>query len=132
MTVWVSAWQMQCCGEPFRLGSPVTWTVRDADAEWLAAVLGDEASKAVDAAEDHHSDADAGSEPVTGTVSRITAVHCRYTPRPGGDPRSLYPVPGSAVFADVRSADGHVADRGEEVFLGYLVKLGQVHPSPRQ
>ena len=26
MTIWIDAWQLQCCGEPFLVGSPVTWT----------------------------------------------------------------------------------------------------------
>jgi Family of unknown function (DUF6578) len=54
MTLWVDAWQMQCCGEPFRLGSPVAWTVREADPDWLEAVLGAGAAPGVNGAEEHH------------------------------------------------------------------------------
>lgn len=50
MTLWVDAWQLQCCGEPFRLGSPVAWMVREADPDWLQAVLGAEATAGVDGA----------------------------------------------------------------------------------
>ena len=35
LTVWVDSWQMQCCGEPFRVGSQVTWTLGAADQDWL-------------------------------------------------------------------------------------------------
>lgn len=30
---------MQCCGEPFAVGSQVSWTLGDADTDWLGAVL---------------------------------------------------------------------------------------------
>lgn len=127
MTLWVDAWQMQCCGEPFRLGSQVAWTVGEAGPDWLEAVLGAEASPGVDGAEEHHGGIPENTEPTRGVVTRISAVHCRYAPRPGGDSRTLYPVPGSGVLTDVDSADGWIADRGEERFAGYVVRLDQVN-----
>jgi hypothetical protein len=123
MTVWVDGWQMQCCGEPFRVGSQVSWTLRDADPDWLGAVLGADAQQAVDAAEEHHGEAPEGTTPRQGTVIHITAVHCRYAPRPSGDARTLYPVPASGVLTDIESADGWVSDHGDERFAGYLVQL---------
>jgi hypothetical protein len=127
MTLWVDAWQMQCCGEPFRLGSQVAWTVGEADPDWLAAVLGAETAPGVGGAEEHHGGIPEDTEPTTGVVTRISAVHCRYALGPGGDPRVLCPVPGSGVLADVDLADGWIADRGEECFVGYVVWLDQVN-----
>ncbi len=43
MTVWVDSWQMRCCGEPFRVGSQVAWTLSGADPDWLGAMLGADA-----------------------------------------------------------------------------------------
>jgi hypothetical protein len=40
MTVWVGSWQMQCCGEPFHLGSQVAWTLGTTDLEWINTMLG--------------------------------------------------------------------------------------------
>ncbi len=77
MTIWVDAWQMQCCGEPFRLGSQVAWTLCHAGQGWLEVVLGAEAPRAVDAAEEHHGGIPEDTEPIRGTVTRISAVHCR-------------------------------------------------------
>jgi hypothetical protein len=125
MTIWVDAWQMQCCGEPFRIGSTVAWTLRDASPDWLETVLGAEAARAVDAAEEHHGGVPEDTEPVSGTVTRISAVHCRYAPQPDGDPRALHPVPGSAVLTDLKSANGWTADRGDERFAGYIVQLAE-------
>lgn len=127
ITLWVDAWQMQCCGEPFRLGSQVAWTLRGPDPDWLEAVLGAEASRAVNAAEEHHGGIPEDTEPVRGIVTRIWAVHCRYAPGPDDGPRTLYPALGSGVLTDVESADGWIADRGEERFVGYVVRLDQVN-----
>jgi hypothetical protein len=54
LTVWVGSWQMQCCGEPFSVGQPVSWMLGDADQDWLMTMLGADAQVTVDAAEEHH------------------------------------------------------------------------------
>jgi hypothetical protein len=123
MTVWVDSWQMQCCGEPFRLGSQVAWTLGGADPDWLEEMLGADAQQAVDAAEEHHGGVPEDTVPTPGTVTRIAAVHCRFAPTPGSDSPTSYPVPGSGVTTDVVSADGWTADRDDKLFVGYLVQL---------
>ena len=122
MTVWVDSWQMQCCGDPFRRGSRVAWTLRDVDPDWFAAMLGPFVRRNVAAAEEHHGGVREDTRPTTGTVARIAAVHGRYAPR-AGDPGPSYRVPGSGVLTEVESAGGRIADRGEERFVGYLVQL---------
>ena len=74
MTVWVDSWQMQCCGEPFHVGSPVTWTLGDAGPEWLEATLGADARHTVDAAEGHHGGVPEDTAPTRGTVTRISKL----------------------------------------------------------
>lgn len=123
-TVWVDDWQMQCCGKPFAVGTTLSWKLRDPDPGWLGSVLGPDRAITVDAAEEHHGAvAEDDSPSVTGTVSSIETVHCRYAPQAEGDPRSLYPVAGSAVIARVWSADGWTPDKGELRFVGYVVRL---------
>jgi hypothetical protein len=100
MTIWIDSWQMQCCGEPFRLGSQVAWTLRAADPEFPTMP----------------------SRP-GGTVRHIAAVHCRLAPEPGSDSPAVGPVAGTGVLTDVGSADGWTEDRGDEHFIGYLVQL---------
>jgi hypothetical protein len=97
MTVWVDSWQMQCCGDPFRRGSKVTGTLRDADPDWFAAMLGPFVRRTVEMEEEHHGGVPADTPPTTGTVTLIAAVHCRYAPRGSGAGPS-YPVPGSGVL----------------------------------
>jgi len=121
MSVWVDAWQMQCCGEQFGVGSRVSWTLIGADAEWVARVLG--AGIAVDAAEEHHGGVPDDTPETAGTVTAISAVHCRYAPAADGDRRMLYPAPSSAVLIPVMSADGWAPDRDGLHFVGYLVRI---------
>jgi hypothetical protein len=123
MTVWVDSWQMQCCGQPFHLGSQVTWTLGNAGTEWIDAMLGAQLQRPVDAAEEHHGGVPEDTVPTQGKVVRIAAIHCRYAPQSDSGPRNLYPVPGSGVLTDVESANGWTADRGDERFVGYLVQL---------
>jgi hypothetical protein len=56
VTVWIADWQMQCCGDPFRRGERIAWTVLTGSdshlPEWLAEVLGDRVVT-VDAIEEH-------------------------------------------------------------------------------
>ncbi|MEV0401350.1 DUF6578 domain-containing protein [Actinoallomurus sp. NPDC050550] len=123
MTVWVDSWQMQCCGEPFTVGSEVSWTLREVESGWLASVLGSGVAGTVDAAEEHHGGLSEETPVTRAKVSRITAVHCRYAPRPGGESRTLYPVAGSAAISAVTSADGWTPARDELAFVGYLVRI---------
>ena len=118
-TIWVDAWQMQCCGEPFSVGSRVTWTLAGADS--ITSVLGD--SVTVHAAEEHHGGVPDGTQPTEAKVTAISAVHCRHAPAHGADQRTLYPVPSSAVLTPLLSADGRTRDRDDLRFVGYLVHL---------
>jgi hypothetical protein len=114
---------MQCCGEAFRIGSQVDWTLREPDQDWLNTVLGDTGRATVDAAEEHHADLPSDAPRSAGRVTRIQAVHCRYAPKAGSDARALYPVAGSGVKTDIDSADGWTPDDGEFQFAGYLVQI---------
>ena len=114
MTVWVDSWQMQCCGEPFRIGTQVAWPLGPVGRGWLAELLGPDARQTVDAAQERHGAVPDDTVPTRGTVTRITAVHGRFAAKASPD---------SAVLTDLDSADGRTADRGDLRFVGYLVRL---------
>ncbi|UVS79509.1 DUF6578 domain-containing protein [Actinokineospora sp. UTMC 2448] len=123
-TVWVDGWQMQCCGEPFVVGSRVVWSVTEPDSEWLAVVAGPALAVGVTHAEEHHSDGQRDLDSLEGVVVAIRAVHYRAAPDPYGDPRQLHPVAGSAKIVTVEEATGW--DEVEDLsFAGYLVNLGE-------
>jgi len=57
LTVWIDDWQMQCCGEPFQVGSVVTWILDPKpEAGYLTAVLGEDEASRVTHYENHHKD----------------------------------------------------------------------------
>ncbi|MFD8542818.1 DUF6578 domain-containing protein [Streptomyces sp. NPDC059649] len=121
--VWMDSWQMECCGEPFDVGWEVSWAVVDPDREWLTKVLGAETAATVDGVEEHHGGGPEQVAPVSGTVTGISAVHCRFAPLPGESGHTRYPVPGSGTLTPLSSAVRWTSDRGDLRFVGYLVDL---------
>ena len=123
-TVWIASWEMQCCGDPFHVGSQVSWSLRaSVDLEYLTTVLGDSMASQVTHAYDHHS-----IEPIpegqTMTVRSITAVWCRFAKRTDTD-RASYPVAGSGVIEGRTSVTrSREKDEGDLYFVAYLVDLG--------
>jgi hypothetical protein len=118
--VWMSDWQLQCCGVAFAVGSRVSWNLVEPDLEWLTPVVGHDEATAVAYAEDHH-----GEEGIerTGWVEAIREVHYQVAAVPDGRSRVLYPVEGSGKFRSVRSADGYPNKIEHFHFGGYLVNL---------
>jgi len=122
MTVWVDDWQMDCCGEPFSVGSQVSWTIGRESSDWLRRILGENTDVKIDAFEDRHVGLPEGTLPTRGTVTAIKAAYCRYAARPG-DERTRYPVSGSGVLVPLTQAGRFQEDRGELQFMGYVVQL---------
>src|SRR5437762_13794349 len=110
---------MQCCGQPFAIGSAVSWTVQDADHDWLVEVLGPQVAATIEAAEEHHG-GDTGRI-VDGTVTSIAAVHCRYIPGADGNPKVLRAVAGSATLTKLDAADGWTPGHADPWFAAYVV-----------
>lgn len=119
--MWVDAWQLQCCGDPFSVGGRVAWTLRDLPAGGAYAdVAGRETAARLTQAEEHHGGVPEDAAPVHGTVRGITAVHGRF----GGDQRW---APGERVR--VSEADGSDAVEGL-LLSGYVVDLDADEPRP--
>jgi hypothetical protein len=125
-TVWVE--ELDCCGEPFALGSTVTWelhSVDDGERGFLRAVFGEDiAARITDGYERH-----GAYEPTTdvvGVVRRIEAVSWQIDPladdSPETDALGLYAKPGSLVIEARATAEAF--DRvGGRSCLGYIVDL---------
>ncbi len=120
--VWIDNWQMQCCGDPFRVGQQVQFsTTSNVDRDFLGVVLGAEAAAALTDYEDHH-DLDVGPlTPLIGTVDRIEAISCRYEQRD----RAMYPLAGTTQVVVQDEATGWEAEaEGEGLrFVGYVVTV---------
>lgn len=124
--IWVEAWQLQCCGDPFGVGELVSWTVPEAvDREYLATVIGEEAAAGVSDYEDRHDVSGGDVRSLSGTVKEISAVSCHFAPQG----RALYPVPGTAVVEARSRADGWEHEHESLRFLGYIVSLDSPTPA---
>ncbi len=127
LLVWVDAWQIQCCGDPFAVGSRVKWTLyEESDRDWLTSVLGDDLARQVTHGEEHHGGLPDDAPTTSGLVARIRAVSCKFGP----DPTSVsaaapvhIPIPGTADVVDVPEADGWYAEAEGRRFNGYLVDV---------
>ncbi|MBG0831552.1 hypothetical protein HS041_27845 [Planomonospora sp. ID67723] len=123
LIVWVNRWLMECCGDPFSIGSYVSWRLGPVDDEFLAVLPKEEIVAVVATTGGHHSGLSDDMPATRGTVAAITAVRCRYASGAKADPCILYPVAGSAVLSALDFADGWTPDLGELEFVGYLVHL---------
>lgn len=113
---------MQCCGDPFSVGSAIEWTVsEEVDADFLASFLSAEDAERFTHAEEHHADEGTTLQPLKGVVRGIDAVFCSYTPRPAG--RTLVPATGSGLMVRRESADGWETEERSLRFLGYGVDV---------
>ncbi|MGH3758330.1 DUF6578 domain-containing protein [Actinophytocola sp.] len=125
--VWLDEWQQTCCGDPFEVGSVVTWSLKPPNTEGLRAILGPDEAQAVTHHEEHH---DAEETPrVTGSVRSVRVVRCHSAPKPGEDPWTHYPVAESTVIEPVQAVAGYQPDRDGLSLVGYLVELNVDEPS---
>jgi hypothetical protein len=127
--VWISSWEIECCGEESAIDETVTWPVMPRDGGWVD-VLGAELATRVTASYEGHE----GDVPgVTGVLRRIRTVTCRYGPAPRPDaPHLNVPVAGTGALDDVRSIEkwhGMRVDTTPDTageflaFCGWLVDL---------
>jgi hypothetical protein len=119
--VWVDGWQQECCGEPWGVRSTVHWMLADADLGYFAPLFPDNSGVTVDRHEDHHDALPADTLETVGVIVAIRGVHLSYAPAPGGDPKRLYPVPGSARLTALDRSNG--AELRGQGFAGYLVRI---------
>ncbi|MFG3345130.1 DUF6578 domain-containing protein [Streptomyces sp. NPDC048018] len=129
LTIWVDDWQMQCCGESFKPGDVVSWTLLEVEPEDYADVVGSERADEIDFCEEHHGQ-DEGHAPTSVEVVSIVEVHCRYGMPPGATDKVNYPVPGTTVLVPVEKADGWAKARPGVRFAGYLVTARRAADGP--
>ena len=119
--IWMDAWEFECCGEPFEVGSRVKWilgVVDQSDKERFATLLGEADASRLTHHETHHGPHD--DEVLTYATGSVTAIKAIYQ---SYDDRG-HLVEGSAHAKDLASA---VKFENEELngprFRGYLIDL---------
>lgn len=124
--VWVDAWQMECCGDPFAVGDRVVWTVdRMVGDGWFASALGPDMAARLTHVEEHHADEHEDLPEVSGRVLSIIRAWGAYGPQCPGDQVHV-PLPGSARFIDVDRSDGPERHAFSDItFHGWVVELDQ-------
>ena len=114
--VFYEDWQIQCCGQPFKVGEIVHWTGEDADDE----IKGFH----IDFHEDHHAH---HSLNIEGRVTRIIALTSEEVPN-----KKLYSFQkADFILTDLQEADGwesvqEATDEIYYIFWGYIVMLEDV------
>lgn len=118
--VWIDSWQMQCCGDPFRVGQRVEFSTTPVlDREFLDVFLGEQRTAALTDYEDHHDLEDGPMSLLTGTVTSIEAISCRYEPQG----RAMHPVADTANVVRCDEATGWETERDDVHVVGYVVTL---------
>jgi hypothetical protein len=116
---------MQCCGQPFSVGSQVGWTLRPTtDRDFAAAVLGEQLAATLTHDEEHHGGLPEDTPITTGTVRSIKAASCVYGPTEPS--KTLYPLKGSLSLTDKQTADGWEPESADLKFVAYIVELDLV------
>ena len=119
--VWYSGWEMQCCGDPFEVGSHIEWQTGSRDSEWFESFLEPgEAARITDAV-DHHGGQQRTVVGLSGVVRTIDAVTCQYERLDGAT--VMTPVRRSGVLRSVPEADGWEREDDDAMFVGYAVDV---------
>lgn len=122
MRVWVEAWQIQCCGDPFEIGSSIQWEGLTTDGEFLETFLGPKVAGTVTFAEERHADPDVELMSLSGRVAAVSAVFGQFAPA-ASNSKMLLPVEGSGVVHERKRATGWEDEVEPQYFLGYIVDL---------
>lgn len=126
--VWVDSWQQQCCGDEFRVGSPVEWDVLPEDDESMVNLLGAEWSGKVGYRQERHGPFDHDQpQPLSGVIRSIATVTYSLEPVPGKQ-RHFQPAPGTGALRSVSVADPWgpeppASDTPTQAFGGWIVEL---------
>jgi hypothetical protein len=113
----IDDWQLDCCGEPFSVGSEVTWNIHANEHKGPP-------REVPSFVEDHHDLVQGRVEErkVTGRVLSIQADAHRYAPiYPGA--RQLGPVPGDVIAEQVVTAERFHEPPEGYTHVGFTVQL---------
>lgn len=124
VSVWVSDWEIKCCGAPFALGVAREFSLAPVqDVDWFNNIFGAGSPLLPDMTEELHAEPETPIRTVTARPSRIRLVQVRYAPAPGRGERFLEPVAGSAELIDLSESAGWDAENPGFTLAGYLIEI---------
>lgn len=125
--VWITCWEMECCGEPFKVGDSVQWPAVPVErSEWLERLF---EGRQVVVHYDYRAHADDEDEPsliqISGRVERIDVVTAAMMTPIDAIAGELEVAEGTAELHPIRQArrGRPVAETHQAEFVGYLVML---------
>ena len=110
-TVLYETWQMQCCGEPFRIGDEIEWLVIESP-EDLRVPEG----VTVDYYYDAHDDNWERISVITGTVTGIDVLYEKFVDGESAADKSI----------KAESVDGYEQELGDYSATAYMVQLADI------
>lgn len=116
-TVLYEGWQMQCCGQPFRIGDMVRWDVF-AFNETITDI-----PQTIEYIYDAHYETSDELLTLQGIVHQINAIYTKYKASTD-NPQLLVPV--SSLLKSLVKADGNEEEVNGMTFDSYIVVLGDV------
>ena len=124
--VFYDSWQLECCGNPFKIGDSVKWLVLKESELNTPVDMG-----RVDYCYEAHSSDWTELFVLEGRVERIQTLYQKYEPSKE-NPRYLVPTGGK--LSDSAQAKGFEKNDGEMKATGYLVSLADcsVRPAKQQ
>lgn len=115
--VFYECWQMQCCGDPFKISDTIKWTV----VKDYQLILSDDVTlDDLDYVYEAH-DHTAKLLNFTGVVKRIWGLYEKFEPSDKDPNFPLIPIHGELIEID--SVDGWEEPIGELEITGYVVDL---------
>ncbi|MDE7399052.1 MAG: hypothetical protein K2N06_05935 [Oscillospiraceae bacterium] len=115
--VFYNCWEMQCCGDPFKIDDTIRWTVVK---ERQLMLSGDTTLGDLDYFYEAH-DHTAELFNFTGVVKRIWGLYEKFEPSDKDPNFLLIPIHGELIEID--SVDGWEEPIGELEITGYVVEL---------
>ena len=114
MIVWIDDWQIQCCGDPFKVKDTVTWTV----VKWNFDTSN---IKGLDKVDYYYENHDVEDFELIGTVEHIQCIYQKYTL----DTKNNVYIPTEGILKDFKKeiATGYEENLNDFQFTGYLVTL---------
>ncbi len=123
--VFYELWQMECCGDPFKIGDSVDWLVTTSE-EIRMPVKVDDLKFIYEA----HSDDWENIYVFKGVVKEISILYEKYELVKGDHHNMLIPVHGVGELVKAESSEIEEAYRGDLKASGYLVVLDNVSVRP--
>ena len=111
-------WQMECCGEPFKIGDKVSWYVVSANNHGKSLGIDN-----LDYFYDAHSNDEKNLCKLEGTIESISIYYVKYKLVDGEHHNMYVPIPNTNKLVESDNSNVKELKIGEHEVDGYLIEL---------